>query len=134
MTVNAPDRNPLDKLMDVQDKAYKLYRYTARAASNEKVVPKRHRWCNGQALVDAARSICRDIDRANSIRTDGPNVHERWKLQELAVGGCTNLLTEIHLAYYTHRFSTRKLANWISRVEEVTRLLKAWIKSEAKSQ
>ena len=128
MTVPAPNRSPPNKLLQVQIRAYELYRYTMLAACSEKMVPKRQRWCNGQSLVQAARAVCRCIDRANSIRTDGPAARRRRELQEEAVGWTFNLLTEIHLAYYSHSFRPRRLQLWIERVTEVQQLLAAWMR------
>lgn len=130
MTVPQPNRSPPNKLLNVQKRAYELYRYTMLAACSEKMVPKRQRWCNGAPLVQAARSICQCINRANRIRTDGPCAAKRREMQEMAAGWADNLLTEIHLVYYSHHFRPRRLQLWIERVEEVLRLLDAWMKSK----
>ena len=128
MTVAQINRSPPNQTLQVQIRAYELYRYTLLAACSEKMVPKRQRWCNGQALTQAARAICRCIDRANSIRTDGPAARRRRELQEEAIGWAFNLLTEIHLAYYSHHFRPRRLQLWIERIMEVQQLIVAWMK------
>lgn len=132
MTVRKSERTPTSVTLKVQDVAYKLYAYTAHAASNEKIVPKRLRWCTGQFLVSAASAICRNIDLANTMRLDDANEAVwRRKYQSLALGGTYNLLTELHKAYYTHRFDDDKLCFWVEQIEEAQRLLKAWMKSDA---
>jgi hypothetical protein len=131
MSVPKPDRSKPDGLMELQRMAYKLYGYTAHLTSNEKIVPKRLRWCTGRFLVNAASAICRYIDLANSLRNDDiVTAAERLKCQQLARGSTFNLITEIHKAYYSHGFSDDVVGNWIEQVVAIQTKLDNWIKSD----
>ena len=135
MTVKKADRTPTSGLLLVQDAAYRLYAHSARCASNEKVIPKRLRWCTGQFIVEAASKVCEHIDIANTMRLD--DAQERmWRLkyQRLALGATYNLLTELHKAWYTCRFDDDKICHWLELVMEVQRLLRAWTKSETEQK
>ena len=111
MSVPKPDRSKPDGLMELQRMAYKLYGYTAHLTSNDKIVPKRLRWCTGRFLVNAASAI-------------------RLKCQQLARGSTFNLITEIHKAYYSHGFSDDVVGNWIEQVVAIQTKLDNWIKSD----
>lgn len=131
MTVRKADRTPTSVTLKVQDVAYRLYAYSAHAASNEKTIPKRLRWCTGQFIVKAASKICENIDLANTMRLDDAQQRSwRLKYQMLALGGTFNLLTELHKAYYSHPFDDDKLCHWVEQVEETQRLIRAWMKSD----
>lgn len=132
MTVKKPDRNLPDVELEVQNRAYELFAHTAQCCSNEHTIPKRLRWCIGHALVDATRSVCRNIDIANTMRLDREEEKPmRRKYQALALGCLYNVRTELHLAWTSHHFDDDKLIHWLDLIKEVEKLLKSWMKSEA---
>ena len=136
MTVRLIDRSETNATFLVQDKAYGLYAHGVKFCSNEKNIPKRYRWAVAYRIVETSASISKEIDVANAIRN---NVSKelcvlRRGHQETALGFCSALLTELHLANSVHRFSQdgKKLAHWVELVDELMNLIKKWIESDAK--
>ena len=130
MSVPLEKRNPNPRML-VQEKATALVVYTIRAAGNEKICPKHHRWALGERLIDSALAIARSIDLANSLQLDS-DYEERRANQRKALAETYALLTLIHVAREMTHFPMERHAFWVGEIDALQGLIRAWADSDRK--
>jgi hypothetical protein len=122
-----------ESILSVVAKAEEMVIYTMQAASNERYIPKRLRWCIGGRIVQEAQDVLRLITYANSIKVEYAQDWEmRRTAQKQAMAHTFCLLTEINLCKRAFgHIPLDKMEYWTGMILEVQRLLKAWQKSDA---
>ena len=114
-------------------KAEELATYTMVVVSNEKNFPKRYRWCSGFEIINLAKSILRNLIRANNINVgkDELLLKRRNRFQDEALEDSVVLLTEIDLAYrLTRRIGGDKVEYWTGLIHELQNIIRGWKESD----
>lgn len=120
-----------EQKFEVLLKAHDLAAYTIKAASSEKVIPKRYRWCSSTKLVDAAVDIDRYLTMANSLNLfDEDSAKQRRSYQDLAYASSESLLSMLDIAYNAFSIDSEKIDTWTGLVVNVQSLIENWIKSD----
>ena len=127
---------PLTKRKDGQltviTKARDLRIYTIRVCCTESNFPKRYRWCITNNIITAANKIVDLIIAANEVRVEcASDKARRLERQKTALELTSVLLDNINTAYDVFRFKASTLECWTRQIQEIQKLLRAWIKSDA---
>ena len=63
--MSVPEGKRTESKLEVQTKARELAKYTTEICSNEKVFPKRDRWCITNRIVNVVLTIMEEVDTAH---------------------------------------------------------------------
>lgn len=131
MSVRVEDRG--EGKFDVLTKALKLAVHTVNITDNKKVFVPEHEKLAGE-IVYLATDIYHKARVANEIKflQDIELMEERRKLQNDAIKECTQLVSKIYIAKHVFHLRGKRVSSWIDMVEEVKKLLKGWMESDAK--
>ena len=114
-------------------KAKDLAAFTIHICSNEKVFPKRYRWCLTNKIVDSVLNSYKEARQANRIKVENSLDYElRENLQNKALAELEAAISLMEIAKVTFDVPDQKVENWVVKVEEVQNLLRAWKKSDSK--
>ncbi len=129
MTV--PEGKRTESKLAVQTKAIELAEHTIHICSNEKVFPKRYRWCLTGKIVDIAIEIANDINTANSIYVSAASDYElRRSYQTNALARTARMLGMMQIAYKMFKIAGNRMVHWTQLVVDLRELLKKWKKSD----
>ena len=118
--------------LEALTKARAIKNYTLQVCTNEKNFPKRYRWCVTNNIVEEATEICRKIVRANAIRVGNIDDYNRRTLFQNEAYELTEVLLEdIDTAYSFFHLTSNRVEYWIAEIEELQKLLKGWMRSDA---
>lgn len=113
-------------------KARELATYTVKICSNEKVFPKRYRWCITSKIVDTVLDIHANAIRANSIYVSVQEDYAlRKQFQNKALSQTYSLLSLMDIAYNTFNIEDSKIEYWTGLVLETQALIRKWRNSDA---
>ncbi len=113
-------------------KARELATYTVKICSNEKVFPKRYRWCITSKIVDTVLDIHANAIRANSIYVSVQEDYAlRKQFQNKALSQTYSLLSLMDIAYNTFNIEDSKIEYWTGLVLEAQALIRKWRNSDA---
>lgn len=108
-----------------------LAEHTIKVCSNEKLFPKRYRWCITADIVKAAVDISGYTEMANSVFVnDASDYALRNQYQTKALATTYSLLNKIKLAYTVFGLESSKVEYWTGLILEVQNLLRKWRKSD----
>ena len=111
-------------------KAIEFAAHTIKVCDNEGIFPKRHRMSITADIIKESKQLPKLINRANKNKGN-----KRLELQDQAVDLIDDIEMEIETAYVAlfPNISEQKIDYWIGLLVELRVLLKAWIKSDAKT-
>lgn len=113
-------------------KACDLATHTVKICSNEKVFPKRYRWCITSKIVETALDIHANAIKANSIYVVLPEDYAlRKQFQNKALSQTYSLLSLMDIAYNTFDIESGKIEYWTGLVLETQTLIRKWRNSDA---
>ena len=130
--MSVPEGKRTESKLEVQTKARELAKYTTEICSNEKVFPKRDRWCITNRIVNVVLTIMEEVDTANDIyvSTRGDFVLRR-KSQTIALSHTARLLGLMQLAYEKYNIDDKRIKHWTQLVVDVRELIKKWRQSDS---
>ena len=109
----------------------KLAAHTIHICQNEKVFPKRYRWCVTSKIVENVVDIAKYCVIANSFRLDDPDsARARLYYQNEAIALTYSVLTLMNIAYELFHIDGNKINYWTGLLIDVQNLLRAWKKSD----
>ena len=131
MSVRVEDRG--EEKFDVLTKALKLAVHTVNITDNKKVFVPEHEKLTSE-IVYFATDIYHKARVANEIKfLQGKDLlEERRKLQNEAIKECTQFISKIYIAKHVFHLRSTSVSHWVDMVEEVKKLLKGWMESDAK--
>ena len=95
--------------------------------SNEKIFPKRYRWCITNKLVDTMLEMGKDIKIANSIKVSDSNDFAMRKAYQTRALAATNAIFNLmDVAYGMFDIEDSTIDYWTGAMLEVQTLLKNW--------
>lgn len=113
-------------------KACDLATHTVKICSNEKVFPKRYRWCITSKIVDTALDIHANAIKANSVYVSVQEDYAlRRQFQNRALSQTYSLLSLMDIAYNTFNIESGKIEYWTGLVLETQALIRKWRNSDA---
>ena len=121
-----------DTVMPSITKSFELAKYTIHICSNEKVFPKRYRWCLTDIIVKSAIQISNYLVMANSIYVNSQDTYRlRLKYQNIAMALSKSLLSNMQLAKEVFGIDGDRMRYWTGLVYEVENLISTCRKNEA---
>jgi len=109
----------------------RLATHTIQICQNEKVFPKRYRWCVTAKIIDNVVDIAKYVNIANSLRLDDPeSAVLRKNYQNTALAMTYSLLTLMNIAYELFHINGDKMNYWTGLVITVQDLIRGWKKSD----
>ena len=109
------------------NKATAITAYTLKMCSNEKIFPKRYRWCITDKLVDTMLEMGKDIKIANSIKVSDSNDFAMRKAYQTRALAATNAIFNLmDVAYGMFDIEDSTIDYWTGAMLEVQTLLKNW--------
>ena len=109
----------------------RLATHTIHICQNEKVFPKRYRWCVTAKIIDNVVDIAKYVNIANSLRIDDPgSAVLRKNYQNTALARTYSLLTLMNIAYELVHIPGDKMNYWTGLVIKVQDLISGWKKSD----
>ena len=117
--------------LKVFTQARKFVSHTIHICSNEKVFPKRYRWCITNKIVDTSISMLQHIDLANAFRLDDPSsARLRLNYQNQALAETFALLTLMNLARDAFGVPGPKMLYWTGLLVPIQDLIRGWKRSD----
>lgn len=111
----------------------KLTSHTLQIINNEKVFPKRYRWCITSKIADSAVNILNCINKANSVYvTTDEDYKLRRSYQKQALAETYALMGMIDIAVTTFKLNGNKVEYWSSLLIETQNAIRNWAGKEAK--
>jgi len=121
-----------DAVMPSITKSFELAKYTISICSNEKVFPKRYRWCLTDTIVKTAVHISNYLVMANSVYVNSQDMYRlRVKYQVMAMALSKSLLSNMQLAKEVFGIDDDRMRYWTGLVYEVENLISTCRKNEA---
>lgn len=130
--MSVPEGKRTESKLEVQTKARELAKYTTDICGNEKVFPKRDRWCIANRIVNVALTIMEEVDTANDIYVSTKVDFElRRTSQTIALSHTARLLGLMQLAYEKYNIEDKRIRHWTKLVVDVRELVKKWRQSDS---
>ena len=121
-----------DTVMPSITKSFELAKYTIHICSNEKVFPKRYRWCLTDNIVKTAVNIHNYLIMANSIFVNSKDMYRlRVKYQVMAMALAKSLLGNMQLSKEIFGIEEDRMRYWTGLVYEIENLISTCRKNEA---
>lgn len=128
-----PKSQRTDGQLTVIEQSKELAEYTIKICSNEKVFPKRYRWCLTSKLVDSAIEVCSKTKMANSVFVkDRADYTLRKGYQTEAIASASSLLSLIEVSASVFGIDMDRVRYWTKLVVNVKNSLQGWRESDAK--
>lgn len=130
--MSVPEGKRTESKLEVQTKSRELAKYTTEICSNEKVFPKRDRWCITSRIVNAVLTIMEEVDTANDIYVSTKVDFElRRTSQTIALSYTARLLGLMQLAYEKYNIDDKRIRHWTQLVVDARELIKKWRQSDS---
>lgn len=110
-------------------KAKELLGFTIHICSKEKIIPKRHRWCMANKIVELTISTTLLINEANETSIKSiESAKRRMIYQEKALLNIKSLSVLIDTAYMAFESNSGTFELWNDKLEELKKIMTGWIR------
>lgn len=101
--------------------------HTIKMVSNEKIFPKRYRWCISNKIVDTLLDVMKNIQEANAIKVETrPDYQLRHNYQLKAATELRATFNLMEVAYNLFNIDDDKIDFWTGIMIELQATIKKW--------
>jgi len=120
-----------EKFLRLYDMAVTLSLYTEQKCSNEKICPKRLRWCSTNDLILYSERLAVEIKLANKANLF--NQYERRREHQINANEYLEaMLTKLDIIRKRNTIPSNQLEYWVKQIVELQDGIRAWSKADSK--
>lgn len=115
----------------VETKVDELLSNTYSWISNDKIIPKKHKFTIGADIKSLTLEVHNYIYQANATRSDVlEEFSKRLTLEQLAMNKLEMLISIVNMAFTTFNIKESTCNHWSKLLSELKKLLGGWIESD----
>ena len=122
-------RERKEKFLRLYDMAITLAIYTEKKCSNEKICPKRLRWCSTNDMILYSERLAVEIKLANKANLF-TQYEKRKEHQENALEYLEAMLTKLDIFRRRNTIPSNSLEYWVKQINELQDGIRAWRKAD----